>query len=66
MYGEVKSGLKTTEFWAGPVGVFGLNWMNQILGMNLTPDMMQNITWVVVAYIVGRALTKLAGLFGHK
>ena len=54
---QVKSGIKTTEFWTTMVTA-AIMVFNQGLGFHLPAEQITSLAGVVIAYILGRSIVK--------
>ena len=54
---QVKSGIKTTEFWATVVTA-AIMVFNQGLGFHLPAEQITSLAGVVIAYVLGRSIVK--------
>ncbi|MFQ5716628.1 MAG: hypothetical protein ACE5GQ_05955 [Nitrospinales bacterium] len=55
--GQIKSGVKTTEFWTTLVAAVVMVF-NQGLGFNLPEEQLTSFAGVVIAYVLGRSIVK--------
>ena len=63
MQEKILSLLQSRRFWAAAIGM-ALPLLNDKLGLNLTPEQIQHITYLLMTWIVGDSLAKTSLLGG--